>query len=187
MRSKASLSLDSKASLSLGVVIMALSAWAVVSAFGWPWKAALFPLAIGIPMFLLAGAEVLWVILGSAHRGGTKDFQLSQHLPARVTLRRTASVMAWTLGFFAAIVLLGFQIAVPLLVFPTSRLRAAKAGGCLSCSPPWCGRSSTACSISSSTFLFRTAGSKPRSASVRLTPGLAGRSGREGRRMTALE
>ena len=117
MRSKASLSIDSKASLSLGVVIMFLSAWAVVSAFEWPWKAALFPLAIGIPMFFLAGAEVLWVILGSAHRGETKDFQLSQHLPARVTLRRTASVMAWTLGFFAAIVLLGFQIAVPLLVF----------------------------------------------------------------------
>jgi hypothetical protein len=40
-----------------------------------------------------------------------------------VSLRRTALAAAWILGFFAAIVLLGFPIAVPLFVFLYLRLQ----------------------------------------------------------------
>lgn len=109
--------MHSKASLFLGIGIMICSGWAVVTALAWPWKAALFPLVIGVPVFCLAAAEVLWVIFGSTAHSEAPDFQLSRHLPAKVTLRRTALAIAWILGFFAAIVLLGFPIAVPFFVF----------------------------------------------------------------------
>lgn len=105
------------ASLILGLCIMGLSAWAVVSARAWPSKAALFPLVIGIPVFCLAAAEVLWGLFGPAARSETPDLQLSQDLPVTVALRRTALALAWILGFFAAIVLLGFPVAVPVFVF----------------------------------------------------------------------
>ena len=108
--------MHSKASLALGFGIMGVSAWAVVSAMHWPWKAALFPLAIGIPVFCLAAAEVLWVLLGPGPGSQVTDFQLSEPLPVNVTLHRTLGAIAWILGFFAAILLLGFPIAVPLFV-----------------------------------------------------------------------
>jgi hypothetical protein len=103
------------ASLALSVLIMMASGYGVVAATAWPWKAALFPLVIGIPLFCLAAAEALWTLLGAeAGRGGeARDFQLSI---GKQTARRTAVAFAWILGFFAAIVLLGFPIAVPLFV-----------------------------------------------------------------------
>lgn len=109
--------MHSKASLGLALGIMIVSGYGVIAAWGWPWKAALFPLAIGIPVFCLAIAEALWVLFGSTERAQTQDFQLSNHLPDKEILRRTALAGGWILGFFAAILLVGFPIAVPLFVF----------------------------------------------------------------------
>jgi hypothetical protein len=113
--------MHSRASLALGLGVMAISGYGVIAAWFWPWKAALFPLAIGIPVFCLAAIEVLWVLFGriepAGGRGETKDFQMSHDLPDREILRRTAVAAAWIVGFFAAIVLLGFPIAVPVFVF----------------------------------------------------------------------
>lgn len=109
--------MHSRASLALGIGIMIVSGWAVISAMEWPWKAKLFPLVIGVPVFLLAAAEVLWVLFGTARKEQAMDFQLSAHLPARETLKRTLVAAGWILGFFAAIVLLGFPIAVAFFVF----------------------------------------------------------------------
>src|SRR5262245_37046029 len=101
---------------------MVLAGYGVVVAIAWPWKAALFPLVIGIPLFCLAAAEALWTLVGSApEQGGeAKDFQLSI---GQDTPRRTLLAAGWILAFFAAIVLLGFPIAVPLFVFLYLRLQ----------------------------------------------------------------
>ena len=104
-------------SLALALAIMALSAWGVFSALDWPWKAKLFPLVIGIPLFCLATAEALWVIFGKQDAAAAADFKLSEGLERNVVQRRTALAAAWMIGFFALIVLVGFPIAVPVLVF----------------------------------------------------------------------
>jgi hypothetical protein len=112
-----------EASLGLAIGIMIVSGYGVITAWAWPFKAALFPLAIGIPLFCLAAAEALWVVFGSTVRTEVKDFQLSTHLPEGATLRRAGVASGWILGFFAAIMLLGFPIAVPLFVFSYLRLQ----------------------------------------------------------------
>jgi hypothetical protein len=112
-----------KASLALGIAVMMLAVWGVISAWNWPTKAALFPLVISIPLFLLAAAEVLWVLLGSAKQSAAADFKLSDHLPQAVVLRRTLLAAGWILGFFAAILLLGFLVAVPVFMFLYLRLQ----------------------------------------------------------------
>jgi tripartite tricarboxylate transporter TctB family protein len=110
--------MHNRASLGLALVIMALSGLGIWSALDWPLKAKLFPLVIGIPLFCLATAEALWVLLGTrGAKQAASDFQFSGEVPAEVALRRTLVAAAWTLGFFALIVLLGFQIAVAVLVF----------------------------------------------------------------------
>ena len=121
--------MHSKASLILGVAIMALSGAAVVVALDWPWKAKLFPLVIGIPVFCLATAEVLWSVFRAADRGGAMDFQISTHLPRNVVLARSLRATGWMIGFFGAIVLLGFPIAVPLFVFLYLKLQGREGWG----------------------------------------------------------
>ena len=106
-----------KSSLALGIAIMACAGVAVSLAREWPWKAALFPIAIGIPVFCLAAAEVAWVLFGSADAERGMDFQVSEDVPPRVALLRTAGAAGWMAGFFAAIALAGFTLAVPLFVF----------------------------------------------------------------------
>ena len=111
------------ASLALSVLIMLMAGYGVFAATAWPWKAALFPLVIGIPLFCLAVAEGLWTLFGKApvQEGEAKDFQLSV---GKNAARRTAVAAGWILGLFAAIVLLGFPVAVPLFVFLYLRLQA---------------------------------------------------------------
>lgn len=109
--------MHSKASLILGGGIMLVAGAAVVIALDWPWKAKLFPLVIGIPVFCMAAAEVVWGLLDPAGRSEAMEFKLSGQLPPKVALRRTLFAVAWLLGFLAAIVLLGFPLAVALLVF----------------------------------------------------------------------
>jgi hypothetical protein len=111
-----------KASLALSILLMMVSGYGVVTATAWPMKAALFPLVIGVPLFCLAAAEALWTLFGAppAEAGQAKDFQLSV---GKDTARRTLAATGWILAFFAAIVLLGFPIAVPLFVFLYLRLQ----------------------------------------------------------------
>jgi hypothetical protein len=112
---------DKKASLALAVLIMIVSGYGVVAATAWPWKAALFPLVIGVPLFCLAAAEALWTLFGSAAvQTDAKDFQLSTGNEAG---RRTGIALAWILGLFAAVILLGFPIAVPLFVLAYLKLQ----------------------------------------------------------------
>jgi hypothetical protein len=116
--------MHSKASLALALAVMAVSGYGVITAWFWPWKAALFPLVIGIPLFVLSAAEALWVVFGTTERAEVQDFQISHDLPQREIIRRSAVAAGWILGFFAAIVLLGFPVAVPLFVFLYLKLQA---------------------------------------------------------------
>jgi hypothetical protein len=109
--------MHSKASLALSAAIMICSGYAVYAASSWPWKAALFPIAIGIPVFLLAAAEVVWSLAGSADSERAMDIEMSADVPAPVASRRTVLTVAWMIGFFAVIALIGFPCAVPLFVF----------------------------------------------------------------------
>jgi hypothetical protein len=118
------------ASLVLGLMIMVCSGGAVFIATDWPWKAALFPIVIGVPVFCLATAEVLWGLLGaSARNGPVMDFQIASNLPSKVAARRTLEALGWMLGFLAAIALLGFPVAVPVFVFLFLKLQGRERWG----------------------------------------------------------
>jgi hypothetical protein len=91
---------------------MLMAGYGVYAATAWPWKAALFPLAIGIPLFCLAAVEALWSFFSRAEaKQEAMDLQITP--PGRATW----IAAAWMVTFFALVVLLGFEIAVPLFVF----------------------------------------------------------------------
>lgn len=88
-----------KASLALAIGILLAAGYAVFAARGWQWKAALFPMAIGIPIFCLALIEAIWAFRG-------------EDGPEEPAPRGIALPWAWMIAFLALIVLVGFPIAV---------------------------------------------------------------------------
>jgi hypothetical protein len=111
------------ASLGLSLLLMLVSGYAVFAATAWPWKAALFPMAIGIPLFCLAATEALWTFFGAPAAKSEAEIELTTAPGAQ---RRILVAVAWMLGFFAAIALLGFPIAVPLFLFLYLKLQGGE-------------------------------------------------------------
>jgi hypothetical protein len=95
--------------------VAGLSAWAAVEALSWPAPAAFFPLAIGIPLFLLASLEAVLALAAPAEelarRGGVSD-----GLAAGGHARPELATLAWILGGFLSVIGLGFQTSVFLFV-----------------------------------------------------------------------
>lgn len=117
--------MHNRASLVLAVLIMAVSAYAAVSALAWPLKTALFPLVISIPLFCLATAELVATVLSGPRLGMTKDFQRPPaEVPGTFAVRRSFIAIGWILGFFAGILLFGFLVAVPLFLLAYLKLQA---------------------------------------------------------------
>ena len=112
------------ASLVLSSAVMLVAGYGIFAATAWPWKAALFPLVIGIPLFSLAAVEALWTLFGKADTGKNEmEVALTTDAGAQ---RRVLVAVAWMLGFFAAIMLLGFPIAVPLFLFLYLKLQGGE-------------------------------------------------------------
>jgi len=117
--------MSSRASAVLALCVMAAAGYGAAAAWSWPEKTRLFPLVIAVPLFCLAVAELVWSLAGSGEpRGDVRDFQFAHGLPPEEARKRAAFAGAWIAGFFAAVVLLGFPIAVPLFVFLYLRLEA---------------------------------------------------------------
>jgi hypothetical protein len=112
------------ATLGLSAGVMLLAGYGVWAASAWPWKAALFPLAIGVPMFCLAATEFLWALFGAPEKAA--DAVDLEPTTIEGADRRILGAAAWMLGFFAAIALLGFPFAVPLFLFLYLRLQGGE-------------------------------------------------------------
>jgi hypothetical protein len=96
-----------------------VAAYAVYASIGWPRRAALFPRVIGVPLFFLALGEMLLSVCGRAEtkEGYAVDFEFTKGIEPTLARKRTLAIFLWVVGFFLAILLLGFPVAVPLFVF----------------------------------------------------------------------
>jgi len=101
------------------LALIAIAAYAILSARQWPFKAALFPLATGIPLLALATTQLIVDLLGKAEAasGPALDLEFSADVPPDVARRRVQAIFAWIAGFILLVLLLGFPLAVPIFVF----------------------------------------------------------------------
>ena len=117
--------MHNRSSLILSLAIMALSAYAAIGALAWPLKTALFPLVISVPLFCLAAAEMVAVVLSGPRFGATKDFQRpAAEVPDTLAARRSLIAIGWILGFFGVILVFGFLVAVPVFLLAYLKLQA---------------------------------------------------------------
>jgi hypothetical protein len=88
---------------SLGVA--ALGGYATFAAAGWPLKAKLFPLVLGIPLCALGLVQLVFELRAKQDPSA----------PPEAT-RRVAAVFAWMVAFILLVLLAGFPMAVPVFV-----------------------------------------------------------------------
>jgi hypothetical protein len=115
--------LTGKHFMSLGLLLF--TAYIVITALKWPFKTALFPVAIGIPVFLMALAVFLLDLFGKEKSGESKtlDFKLSESEDEELTQKRTIDIFLWILGWFLVIQLIGFSLSVPVCFIAFLRFR----------------------------------------------------------------
>jgi len=109
--------LSFRCSLSLAAALVA--GYALYASWSWPFRTALFPRVIALPIFILALIEWALSVWSSerADEGHAMDFQFTETVEPALARKRTLAIIAWTLGFLVLIVLVGFPLAVPILVF----------------------------------------------------------------------
>ena len=100
--------------------------WALWEAFGWELQASLMAWLIGLPTAALLAAQLARELAGRPEKAvaadedgpGLLDASLvereAEPLDPAEERRRTARIIAWILGFAAAIWLLGFQLGIGL-------------------------------------------------------------------------
>ena len=90
-------------------------------------QARLYPWAIGIPMLILAIAQVILDLKGVKAKQSSDatpmDFQFTQDVEPAVAKKRAITMFSWLFGFFVAILLVGFNIAIPLMMFTYMRFQ----------------------------------------------------------------
>jgi hypothetical protein len=100
--------------LAFALVLMAVFAYATVTAVTYPEGAKLFPLAIAIPSLVLA---VVLAVISLRARGtivAPRPLDPGEEVIApEERTRRTATIALWILGIFVAVYLLGFLVAIP--------------------------------------------------------------------------
>ena len=87
----------------------------------WRLQARLYPWAIGGPMVILAVAQVILELKGVKSKQSADatpmDFQFTKEVDAATAKKRAIIMFAWLIGFFILIVLFGFPIGIPLMMF----------------------------------------------------------------------
>jgi hypothetical protein len=93
----------------------------VYQAQEWRLQARLYPWAIGIPMVILAIVQVILDLKGVTAKQSSDatpmDFQFTKEVDAATAKKRAIVMFSWLVGFFIGIYLLGFPIAIALMMF----------------------------------------------------------------------
>jgi len=110
-------------SLLFDAFFLVLLAGAVVTAWRWPFATGLFPLTIAIPVLLVAAAQFARdaFFKGDDDEDGEpreriRDIEVDRSVPAHLVVQRAGTFYLCALGFLAAILLIGFELSVPLFM-----------------------------------------------------------------------
>jgi TctA family transporter len=96
------------------IILLALALWQSRN-FGF--RAGLFPWAIGTPTLVLALMQLARDIGGKQKKTvAVVGEEAAEEIAPEVVRQRTLAIIAWTVGFFLAIWLIGFTYAVPLTI-----------------------------------------------------------------------
>lgn len=101
------------------IFLIGVAAYAIYAAAGWSFKTGFFPLAVSLPLLVLAVVQLLQEIYGrgDSARSAAVDLEFSSDVPQDIARRRVLTTFAWIAGFIFSVYLIGFPLTVPLFMF----------------------------------------------------------------------
>ncbi len=93
--------------------LIVIASGVAISSLKWPFKTALFPLAIALIVLPYDRGRVIDELIFKGKKffkGGPIDFKLSEDVDKKVALRRTLWAFSWIFGFFVLIVFSAFPL-----------------------------------------------------------------------------
>ncbi len=111
--------MENRGHVFFSVFLISVGSYAVYSASRWSFKTGFFPLAIGIPLVILALAHLLLELFGAPERVGDPavEVEFSNDVAPEVARRRVIAIFSWIAGFILLVYLVSFPVAVPLFMF----------------------------------------------------------------------
>jgi Tripartite tricarboxylate transporter TctB family len=101
------------------VFIILIGAYVIYSASHWSFKTGFFPLAVAIPLVILALLHLFLQFFGAPETAGgpAVETEFSNEVAPEVARRRVIAIFSWIAGFILLVYLVGFPLAVPLFIF----------------------------------------------------------------------
>jgi hypothetical protein len=111
--------MKSRGHIVFSVFIILIGAYVIYSASHWSFKTGFFPLAIAIPMVILALFHLFLQFFGAPETAGgpAVETEFSNEVAPEVARRRVIAIFFWIAGFILLVYLVGFPLAVPLFIF----------------------------------------------------------------------
>jgi hypothetical protein len=108
------------------VFLILISSYVVYSASHWSFKTGFFPMAVAIPLIVVALVYLGLELLGGLERAGEPvlEAEFSQEVAPQLARRRALALFSWIGGFIVLVFLIGFPVAVPLFIFLYLRIQS---------------------------------------------------------------
>jgi hypothetical protein len=99
--------------------LIVMSGYAIYSASGWSFKTGFFPIAIAVPLVILALIHLALELFGApeAAENRAADTEFSNDVSPTVARRRVITIFSWIAAFIVFVYLVSFPVAVPLFIF----------------------------------------------------------------------
>ena len=106
--------------------LLALAGYVIYTASHWSFKTGFFPLAIAVPLLLLALLHFVLDLFGKPEAQAERviEAEFSNEVPPAEARRRALVTFSWIALFIALVYLVSFPLAVPLFLFLYLRLQS---------------------------------------------------------------
>lgn len=118
--------MKSKGHIVFSVFLILVGGYVVYSASQWSFKTGFFPLAVAIPLVILALLHLVLQLFGAPETAGgpAVEAEFSNEVAPEVARRRVVAIFSWIAGFILLVYLVGFPVAVPLFIFLYLKLQS---------------------------------------------------------------
>jgi hypothetical protein len=108
-----------KGNIAVSVFLILISSYVIYSASRWSFKTGFFPMAVAIPLIIMALGYLLLELFAAPEQasGPAMEAEFAQEVPPEISRRRVIAIFSWIAGFILVVFLLGFPFAVPLFTF----------------------------------------------------------------------
>lgn len=110
--------MKSKGNIYFSTFLILIAGYVIFTASRWSFKTGFFPLAIAIPLLILAVVQLYLELYGAPEvsKGPAVEAEFSTEVAPEIARRRAVTIFSWITTFIFFVYLIGFPLTVPLFI-----------------------------------------------------------------------